>query len=161
MKSNLYAYNTGCYFSTAARVLGWITTVWAILAVVGGSVSAFLILPAAIITQLTHYKVEFDLQHITYREGVSFAGLTFGKKLPLPGFDFLFLKKNNYKQTMESRASMATIKMVKYDGYIKLTNNVKLHLLKTKDQQKAMQVMEQIAQDLNVEFRDLTEMKYY
>ena len=66
---------------------------------------------------------------------------------------------NNYKQVSESRASMSTFKFVKYDGYIKLSDNVKLHLLQRKSKEQAMQEMQQIAQDLQAELRDLTEMK--
>ncbi|MFD2246387.1 hypothetical protein [Pontibacter ruber] len=98
---------------------------------------------------------------MTYREGVSLASITFGKKLPLPGIDFLFLKKNRYSQTIESRASMATFKREKFDGYIKLSNNIKLHLLQKDNKEKALKELEQIAQDLHAELRDLTEMKYY
>jgi len=56
---------------------------------------------------------------------------------------------------------MSVQQLEKFDGYLKLAYNVKLHLVQQKSKEKAMQQMEQIAQDLQVELRDLTEMKYY
>ena len=122
---------------------------------------AWLVLPAGVLMQLTHYRTEFDLQHMSYREGVSLAGFTFGKMLPLQGLDFLFLKKNRYSQLMESRASMTSRTMEKYDGYTQLTGGLKLHLLQRPEKETALREMEQIAKDLGTELRDLTEMKYY
>ncbi|WP_299705468.1 hypothetical protein [uncultured Pontibacter sp.] len=159
MAATLHSYNTGHYFSTSARAFGWITTVLAITMIVNGSVAAYVFLPTALITHFTHYRTEFDLERMRYREGVRFAGITIGKMLPLPGIDFLFLKKNNYRQVSESRGSMSTFQFVKYDGYIKLSDNVKLHLLQRKTQEQAMQEMQQIAQDLQAELRDLSEIK--
>jgi hypothetical protein len=129
--------------------------------ILDGSIAAYFFLPAASITQLSHYRTEFDLEYMTYREGVRFAGITFGKMLPLAGFDFLYLKRNRYKQVTESRGSMSTFQFEKYDGYLKLSDDLKLHLLQRKSKEKAMQEMERIAQDLQVELRDLTEMRSY
>ncbi|PVY44078.1 hypothetical protein [Pontibacter virosus] len=159
MAATSHSYNTGHYFSASARAFGWITTALAITMIINGSVAAYAFLPTAIVTQLTHYRTEFDLANRTYREGVRFAGITFGKMLPLAGIDFLYLKKKNYKQVSESRASMSVFQFVKYDGYIKLSDNVKLHLLQRKTKELAMQEMQQIAQDLQAELRDLTEME--
>ncbi|WP_147383263.1 hypothetical protein [Pontibacter oryzae] len=88
------------------------------------------------------------------------GGITFGKKLPLPGFEFAFLKKNTYSQTFESKASMSVAHREKYDGYLKLRNGKKLHLLQHSQKEPAMQQMQQVASQLQTEFRDLTEQKY-
>jgi hypothetical protein len=161
MQATVHKYHTGHYFNAAARVYGWLATTWALYAVIDGSVAAWLVLPTGLLVQFTYYHTEFDLGRMTYREGVWLAGMTSGKKRPLPGFDFLFLKNNRYSQTLESRASMTTLKVEKYDGYVQLTNQVKLHLLRHNNKEKALRRMEQIARDLNTELRDLTEMKYY
>lgn len=127
--------------------------------ILNGSVAAYSFLPAGIAAQFTHYRTEFDLERMVYREGVRFAGITFGKWQPLAGFDFLFLKRNRYSQTSESRASMSTFRFEKYDGYLKLADNVKLHLLQRGSKEKAMQGMQRFAEDLQVELRDLTDLK--
>lgn len=160
MGTTYYSYNTGHYFGTGVRVFGWITSFLAVMMIVNGSVAAYVILPAALITQFAHYRTEFDLAHMTYREGVRWAGLTFGAMQPLPGFDFLYLKCNRYSQTIESRASMSKLKFEKYDGYLKLADGIKLHLLQRKTKEQALREMQQIARDLNVDLRDLTEMTY-
>jgi hypothetical protein len=168
MRTGLYSYNTGHFFGTGLRVLGWIATAFALFTIVYGSVAEFygyvaawLLLPAGIIAQFMYYCTEFDLEHKTYREGVRLAGITFGNKLPLPGFEFLFLKRNRYKQVSESKLSRKTFRMEKFDGYLKLSDGVKLHLVQTRDKETAMQEMEQIARDLQVELLDLTDAKFF
>lgn len=160
MKSDLHSYNTGHYFSTAARFLGWAATVFALFQVVDGSVAAYFILPAGIITQFCYYRTEFDLLNRTYREGVRLFGITFGKVKPLPGVDFLYLNKNNYSQLAESRASMTQFRGVKFDGYIRLADDTKLHLVQEHTKEKALQQLEKISDDLGIELRDQTEMKH-
>lgn len=159
MKSDLHSYNTGYYFSTAARFLGWVSTVFALFQVINGSVAAYLFLPIGIMTQFTYYRTDFDLLNRTYREGIRFFGITFGKLQHLPGVDFLYLNKNNYSQLAESRASMTRFRSVKFDGYIKLADNTKLHLVQEHTKEKALQQMEKISDDLGIELRDQTEMK--
>ncbi|MCP2042642.1 hypothetical protein [Pontibacter sp. HSC-36F09] len=159
MSATRHSYRTGQYFSASARALGWITTTLAITMVVNGSIAAYAFLPTAIITQFTHYRTEFDLAQMTYREGVRFAGKTFGKMLPLAGIDFLFLKKNSYGQSNAVGGSTHTYQLERYDGYIKLSDNVKLHLLQCKTKEQAMQEMQRVAQDLQAELRDLTDKK--
>ncbi|GGG07871.1 hypothetical protein [Pontibacter amylolyticus] len=159
MSATRHSYHTGHYFSASARALGWLTTTLAITMIVNGSVAAYAFLPTAIITQFTHYRTEFDLAQMTCREGVRFAGITLGEMLPLAGIDFLFVKRNNYKRVSESRGSMSTFQFECYDGYIKLSDDVKLHLLQRKTKEQAMQEMQQMAQDLQAELRDLTDMK--
>lgn len=159
MSATRHSYRTGHYFSAGVRAFGWITTTLAITMIVNGSVAAYAFLPTAVITQFTHYRTEFDLAQMTYREGVWLAGIAFGKMLPLTGIDFLFLKKNNYVQSGQAGGSAGAFQLERYDGYIKLADDVKLHLLQRKSKEQAMAEMQRIAQDLQAELRDLTDMK--
>lgn len=160
MRNDSYSYKTGKYFSAAGRAMGWVGLAIGLLAVLNGASLGWVMVPVALAMQLTYHMVEFDLQRQTYREGLQLLGLKFGKKLPLPGFDFLFLKKNNYSQLAESRGSMTQFRAEKFDGYIKLADGTKLHLLQTKTKAPALQQLATIAQDLGTELRDLTEMKH-
>ena len=159
MPATRHSYRTGHYFSAGVRAFGWITTTLAITMVVNGSVAAYAFLPIALITQFTHYRTEFDLAQMTYREGVWLAGITLGKMLPLAGIDFLFLKKNKYVQSSQTVGSASAYQLERYDGYVKLADDVKLHLLQRKSKEQAMHEMQRIAQDLQAELRDLTKMK--
>lgn len=155
----MYIYRTGKYFSKAANMLAWVASIVGAVLLAKGVIIGLVLMPVALITQLTYFSVELHIEEQTYREGVMFLGKVFGKMQPLPGFDFLFLKKNNYRRLAESRASMATFSSVKFDGYIKLADNTRLHLLQESDKGKALKEMLQIADDLQIEFRDLTELK--
>ncbi|WP_347157312.1 hypothetical protein [Pontibacter chitinilyticus] len=158
MTQRTYLYKTGTYFSGGVRVLSWIMLLVGLIYTLEGSMAGWLIIPVAVGFLLTYDMVEFDLQQQTYREGVLLLGLKFGKKQPLPGFEFLFLRRNNYSKLIESRASMTQTRSVKYDGFVKLANGEKLHLLQKSNKEPALQQLTSIAQDLQVELRDLTEM---
>lgn len=161
MKGNSFSYNTGYYFSTAARLLGWGATALALFQIIDGSIAAYLFLPSGVITQFTHCRTEFDLLKRTYREGVRFGTVTFGKMLHLPGIDFLYLNKNKYAGQIELRASMMRFRNVKYDGFIKLADNIKLHLVQDESKEEALKRMGKISDDLGIELRDQTEIKHY
>jgi len=154
METEFYSYKTGHYFRTSTRFSGWIATILSFMLVLNGSVATWFFLPVGILIQFTFNRVEFDLLNRLYREGISLFGLTFGKMLHLPGIEFLYLNRNNYSQVAESRGSMSRFQRVKYDGYIKLADNTKLHLLQEESREKALQRIEKIAADLGIVFRD-------
>lgn len=161
MKTDFHSYNTGAYFNTAARLYGWGASAFALFQIMEDSVVAFLFLPIGIIMQFTHNRTEFDLLNRTYRVGVRCLGFTFGKVQHLPGIDFLYLNRNSYSQLAESRASMSWFRTIRYDGYIKLADQTKLHLVQEYTKEKALQRMEKISDDLGIELRDQTDIKFY
>lgn len=161
MKTDFHSYNTGAYFSTPAKLYGWAASVFCLFQVMEGFVVAYLFLPIGIIMQLTRYRTEFDLLNRTYRVGIWCCGVTFGKVQHLPGVDFLYLNKNSYSQLAESRASTTWFRTTKYDGYIKLADQTKLHLVQESTKEKALQHMEKISDDLGIELRDQTDIKFY
>lgn len=160
MQQTNFQYDIGKYFGAAARAGSWIASGVALLYLLSGVWAAVLLLPLGPLAIITKYFVAFDLEQQTYREGVRIGSITFGEKVPLPGFEFAFLKKNTYSQTFESRASMSVAHHEKYDGYLKLRNGKKLHLLQLSQKEPAVQQMQQVAHELGTEFRDLTEMQY-
>ncbi|MFT2007171.1 hypothetical protein ACMA1I_00715 [Pontibacter sp. 13R65] len=119
-----------------------------------------LLFSAAIITQLTYKAVKFDLQQRRYGQGVQLLGKFFGAEQPLPEFEFLYLKRNNYSQVAESRGSMSTLYNTKYDGFLKLADGTRLHLLQHQLKEVALQHINKIAQELDVPLRDLTEVQH-
>ena len=156
MKATLHAYNTGHYFNATARIYGWLISAFSAFAIFNGALLAFLILPVGFVTQLLCRRVEIDLDGRTYRAGVKLLGLTFGKLLPLPGIDFLYLNKNNHTRIAASLASVMRFRSIKYDGYLKLADATKLHLVQEDSKEVALQKMEKISDDLGIELRDQT-----
>ncbi len=140
-------------------MLGWVLAVIGVVAVVKGVVAGALLFSAAIITQLTYAAVKFDLKRATFGQGVQLFAYFFGADQPLPGLDFLYLKRNNYSQVAESRGSMATFYSSRFDGFLQLADGTRLHLLQHRIKEVALQHMEKIAQDLDVPLRDLTDVR--
>jgi hypothetical protein len=161
MEATLHGYNTGHYFSPTARVYGWVITIFAVFAILNGSLAAIILLPAGVLIQLIQRRIEIDLESRTYKVGIRMLGVTFGKQRPLSGVDFLYLNKNNHTRVAESRASTMRFRSIKYDGYLKLADDTKLHLVQENSKEKALQRMEQISEDLGIELRDQTDRKFY
>ena len=159
MSKTTYLYKTGKYFSPAGRAVGWVVSAIGLICIVNGAVIGWVLVPMAVVMQIAYNILEFYLRDKTYREGILLLGLKLGKQLPLPGFDFLFLKQNNYSKLAESRGSMTQLHSAKFDGYVKLSDGVKLRLLQRGSKAAALQQLEAVAQDLQTELRDLTEVK--
>ncbi|NDK57190.1 hypothetical protein [Pontibacter fetidus] len=160
MKATIHGYTTGRFFSATAQVYSWVATVSAFFAILNGSYVAFLFLPAGIVSLLLYRRFEIDLVHRTYKVGVRLLGFTFGKLLPLPGVDFLYLNKNKRTSVAMSRASVRQFRSITYDGYLKLADATKLHLVQEHTKEKALQKLEQIADDLGIVLRDQTDRKF-
>lgn len=156
LKKAMFIYRTRKYFSGAASMVAWAASLVGVLLALNGYFVGWLLMAVALCTLIAYHTAEVDLQNQIYREGIMVLGQSFGKMLPLPGLDFLYLKGNTYSQFVESRASMATFRNIRYDGYLRLADGNILHLLQRRDKEKAWRQMEQIAQDLQVELRDLT-----
>lgn len=124
-----------------------------------GLLLGWLLLPVALVTQLSFRMLEFDLQQQTYREGIFWLGLKVGKKLPLPGIACIFLKENSYTRLVESRASMSNLKYKNYDAYLQLEDGVKLHVLQYTQREPALQRAQAMATELGIGLRDLTQVQ--
>ncbi|MEJ8757837.1 hypothetical protein WG947_12560 [Pontibacter sp. H259] len=161
MKAALHSYNTGHFFNATARLYGWLATVFAILAISNGAMVAFLFLPLGVLFQFTYSRVEIDLENRTYKAGALLLGFTIGRLKHLQGVDFLYLNKNNHMQLARTWIATARFRSVKYDGFLKLADNTKLHLVQESSKEKALQKMERISDDLGIELRDQTDMKFY
>ncbi len=140
-------------------MVAWVASLAGVILAINGFLVGWLLMPSALFTLITYYTAEFDPQKNMYREGVMVLGHSFGKMQQLPAFEFLYLKRNVYRRSVQSWASKATFRNIKYDGYLRLADGNILHLLQERDKEEAWRQMERIGQDLQVELRDLTEIR--
>ena len=80
-----------------------------------------------------------------------------GEKEKFESIDYLSIIKSKVTQTMNSRARSTTIQKEVFDGYLKFSENDKIHLM-TKDNKKDLiHEMKKIASKLNLDVMDYTE----
>lgn len=80
-----------------------------------------------------------------------------GEKGKFEIIEYLFIKKSKETQTMNSRASTTTVQKEVFDGYLKFSENDKIHLMTKISKKDLMQEMKNIASKLNLDVMDYTE----
>ncbi|MCC9168776.1 hypothetical protein [Pontibacter harenae] len=118
---------------------------------------AFMIL--GIFPFIMYEFIEFDLYGGLYREGICIAGMAFGKAKPYPSVHFIYLKRNRTIYTDEGTAGISTSSFVTFDGYLRMADGYTTSLMSVGKKEKALKLLQQMAHDLQVEMRDLTEAK--
>ncbi len=85
----------------------------------------------------------------------------FGQEKPFPGISFIYLKKNRQISVIQGRFASATRQHITFDGYVRLRDGHTISVVQESEKEKAMQRLQQMGQDLQVEVRDLTEAILY
>jgi hypothetical protein len=106
----------------------------------------------------THYRLKIDFQRKEFHEYVSF--LFFFKSGDGGNFEtiqYLFIKSKNVSQTMNSRISSMTVRKSVFDGYLKFSEDEKIHI-DTKDSKEALvKKLVGISNQLKIRIIDYTE----
>lgn len=94
-----------------------------------------IMLLVSVIIFTTHYRFTVDLEQKVFRDYVWILGFRSGEKKKFERIEYLFIKTNKVSQTMSLKAASTTIRKDVYDGYIRFSENEKVHLI-TKDNKK-------------------------
>jgi hypothetical protein len=116
--------------------------------------SVLLILAAVILT--THYGVHIDLSKGTYKEYVWLLGWKNGKKISFKAIDYLFVKTNKVTRNYNSRVQRAAITNVEYDGYMRISESEKIHLINADTKQEVVKKLIPLKNYLKTRFIDYT-----
>lgn len=150
-------YRLARYFSNQ-----WIFVGFLLLA--GGAVLIFKTLVGGVILVLisvviftTHYRLAIDLNKKSYYDYVWLLGLKFGDKGIFEKIEYIFIKKNKISQTMNTRVSSTTIRKEVYDGYLKFSEENKIHLVTQDSKQQVVSKLVEIATKLNAKIFDYSE----
>ncbi|QCR23736.1 hypothetical protein [Pontibacter sp. SGAir0037] len=155
MKKSVLRYTTDSPDATV-KLIGVVMFAAGVYVTIHTSYFGIVLLVLGFIPFILARQVEFDLYGGLYRAGYSIAGNLIAEEKPFPGVDCLYLKKNRYTRTMQSRGSSTTTHTYCFDGFIQLSDGVKFAVVQEADKAKALQKLQQMAKDLEVEVRDLT-----
>lgn len=134
-----YVYYTGYAFialGLAVLNINLIATV--ILSIVG------------LIFITTHYRLSIDLSAKAYHDYIWILGLKIGEGGKFNTIEYLFIKKSNVSQAMNLRVASSSIQKDVYDGYLKFSEQEKLHLLTLDNKDELMKKLKEIADRLKV-----------
>lgn len=148
-------FHTSPYFPGSLRALG--ISLFLTLVVPGHILAKipFLIVGVALIT--SHYRLRFDWAKNAYYDYVWVLGLRFGRWEPFDHIEYLFIKKNQMRQNLNSMLSTSTIHVAVYDGYLRISENNKIHLLTSRNKEVVVKKLKALSALLQVDILDYTD----
>lgn len=120
-------------------------------------VAGLIMLLVSVIIFTTHYRFSIDPEQKVYRDYLWILGFRNGEKRRFERIEYLFIKTNNVSQTMNMKVASSTIRKEVYDGYLKFSENEKVHLI-TKDSKKDLVArLRPISEALNIKIIDYSD----
>ncbi|MFM8912708.1 MAG: hypothetical protein ACKOE6_07325 [Flammeovirgaceae bacterium] len=150
-------FKTSAYFPGIFIFLGVILVFIGLLVLGTTIIGGLAVLLVSFTIFTTHYRLTVDLDSKSYYDYLWILGIKTGERGTFENIEYVFIKKSRESQTMNSRASTTTIQKEVFDGYLKFSENAKIHLL-TKDRKEDLMVeMKVVASKLGTKVVDFSE----
>lgn len=149
-------FKTSNYFSGMPYVLGFILApIGFVLLFSPKIVVGAILLLAGIVILTTHFRLAIDQRKKEYIEYISLLGMKVSRELhSFSQIQYLFIKKTKVSQTLNSRASSRTIQKEQFDGYLKFSEDDKLHLMTFENKGTLLKRLRPIANLLSTKIVD-------
>lgn len=154
--NNSIDFKTTNYFSGMPYLLGFILTpIGLVLLLSPQHIVGAILLAAGITILTTHYRLQINYTKKSYIEYISILGIKAGQeKNNFSEIRYLFIKKIKVSQTLNSRASSTTIEKFQYDGFLKFSEENKLHLMTLGSKKNLQRRLDDIAAKLKCKVID-------
>ena len=150
-------FRTSGYFSWTIIFLGFVLSFVGFLFVLENPIVGVILLLISLIIFTTHYRLKIDFDNKVFHDYLWISGLKNGDKGKFESIEYLFIKKSKVSQTMSVRVASTTIVKEVYDGYLKFSEQEKIHLI-TKDSKKDLiKKLREISTSLKVKIIDYSE----
>jgi hypothetical protein len=150
-------FKTSWFFS---RVIFFCGVLLAFVGIVGAITNLFvglMIFTVCVIIFTTHYRLSVDFDNKVFLDYVWILGIKRGEPKKFEAIEYIFIKSSNVSQTMHSRIASTTIRKEVFDGYLKFSEEDKIHLMTMDDKDELIQKLKPIAEKLNAIVIDHTE----
>jgi len=154
-QSSQIDFHTSPYFPGSLRTLGVFLLVGILIPTHVLAKVPFVLIGILLMT--THYRLRFDLSRKEYFDYVWILGLRRGTWDRFDHIEYLFIKRNRMRQNLNSMMSSRTIHMAVYDGYLRISENNKIHLLTSRHKEVVMKKLMALGSLLNVDILDYTD----
>jgi hypothetical protein len=151
---------TTAYFTGTMLFLGVVLVIAAILILSESLGGAVFLLFLALIVFSTHYRLKIDFGKKEFHDYLWILGFKHGEKGKFKEIQYLFVKPCYVSQTMRLRAASSTVKKVTYDGYLRLSETEKIHLMTRDDKETVLEYLHKIAAKLHVRVIDYSESEH-
>lgn len=104
----------------------------------------------------SHYRLCFDLRQKMYSHYVWILGLRLGDWYHFDKIEYLFIKQNRMRQNLNSMTRSSTIYLNVYDGYLRISETDKIHLMTSGRKEPVKKKLLALGQLLHVDVVDYT-----
>jgi hypothetical protein len=150
-------FKTSWFFSRAIFFFGVILAFLGIVGAITNLWIGVIILIVCAIIFTTHYRVSVDFDNKVFLDYVWILGARRGDLKRFEAIEYIFIKASNVSQTMHVRIASTTIRKEVFDGYLKFSEEEKIHLMTMDDKDELIQKLNPIAKKLNAIIIDYTE----
>lgn len=105
----------------------------------------------------THYRLQIDLEKKTWFEYTRVLGFKTGERGSFERIEYMYVNKSKKSVTMSSRVHSSTVVTDEYNAYVKLSDNLKLHLRSNSNKSALIKRMLPVSVSLGCELKDLTQ----
>ncbi len=159
MAQNKIDIKTGTLFPWTFQFIAGIVFLIGLSIIVDRPVLSLCLIAASVFVFSGYTGMEIDKEKSNYREYMSFFFIKSGKKIKYNGIDKIFINSTKVKQQMHtahtSHSSIFT--NLEFNGYLKLENGEKIHLLTKRKKEKLVYELNKIALFLDVQIDDTVE----
>lgn len=138
----------GYYFPATFIFLGIIMLITGLSLLFSYVIISILLILLSLIIFTARYRLEINLTDQTYHDYLWIAGIKNGEKGKFASIEHLFLNKNKYRQTVNSRVSSMTKYSTEYNGYIRFDVS-DVHLISSDNKSKVSQKLKKIRKKLS------------
>lgn len=147
-------FKTSPYFSGIFIFLGIFLALIGIPLLFKSTIGAIILLLISLIIFTTHYRLSIDFETKTFHDYVWFLGFKNGEKGKFDQVEYVFVKKNAVSQKMQLKAANSTLRKEVFDGYLKFSEEEKIHLLTKDNKQDVVKKLQEIAALLKIKIID-------
>jgi|APTNR8051073442_1049403.scaffolds.fasta_scaffold00003_13 hypothetical protein len=105
----------------------------------------------------THYRLSIDQDSKVYHDYLWILGFRSGEKGRFNTLEYIFIKKSSISQTMRMRVASSTIQKEVFDGYLKFSDQHKIHLLTLDSKENLINRLKFMASSLKTRLIDYSE----
>lgn len=146
MKNRIHIH-LGFYFPFAMMLLGILFCFFGSVFLLQYPFIGVPLILLGLIIFTARYRLEINLTNQTYHDHLWIAGFKKGKKEKFGSIEYLFLNKNKYRQTVNSRISSMTKYGTEYNAYIRF-DVADVHLLSSDNKLKVVKTLKRVKKQL-------------
>lgn len=150
-------FRLGRYFSNQWLFVGLLLLVAGGILILKTLVGGAILVLISVLIFTTHYRLSIRFNEKSYYDYVWVLGLKFGDKENFEKIEYIFIKKSKISQTMNTRVSSSTIHKEVYDGYLKFSEENKIHLLTKGSKNLLIKNLVEFSTKLNTKIFDYSE----